>query len=788
MIRALTLGAPLWLWGLVAAVGVPVAAHILSRRVRRSAVFPTLRFLRQAVDSGRQSVRLRDRALLILRCLVLTMLVAAFTRPQWLPRAWAVGRGRGVDAVFLLDRSASMARIEHGASLFDAAKANVIAAISSLDPATDRALVVLVDARPTMLVPQPTAGLAHLIELTRQVPQTHERGDLDGAISLVARLREAEPQEARSRGLVFELHSDMQNTQWPWGSAAMPPPLNESGAAWHLRPVGHAQANLAIRHPVLSPAQPIVGQPATLSAEAANFSDREVQSLVTLTVEQSTLTAPVHTPPRGVTAVTFQHTPGKVGASLWALHIEDQSAALDLDDQSGLFVDVAPARHVALVTRVGNREQGTGNRNDTLATTSAAYFVERALLPDDDAAGRYSGVVLERWTPDDLATRLRPLSGHGDGARFVVIVEAGKIDPAGLAALRDYLNSGGAVLWVIDSPGASTALHQFAALDPKADLSPLRLPPGAELLWRQGVGLPGAEGLGMAQGQFADPILNIFEGAARAGLLRQRFKAMPTCALAQSGQALLTLTDGSPLLAAQWVGFGRLAVLAAAIDPEQSSFVRDPSFVPLLHQLMHELTPGAPAAPNPHPDRGMTTGVYLDGSYQSNDLVVRGPKGSSSRGGGRSEGTGDTPAVVSRIDARRTLVQLGPFSHVGPYSILRADTGALLGGVYVDVNPLESDLSAMPTGAADSASAAPTASVGAQVRPAAIDLWPWALLAAAILLGMEQVILRLVPMGEGEKPDRKAAPAAPTAQGGDPLRQQRSARAVVSRGGLVSRV
>lgn len=63
------------------AIVLPIALHLLRRRVKRVVAFPTLRFLTQSKPADRRRQNLRRRVVLTLRCLALAALAAAFARP-----------------------------------------------------------------------------------------------------------------------------------------------------------------------------------------------------------------------------------------------------------------------------------------------------------------------------------------------------------------------------------------------------------------------------------------------------------------------------------------------------------------------------------------------------------------------------------------------------------------------------------------------------------------------------------------------------------------------------------
>ncbi|MEY2905664.1 MAG: hypothetical protein RLZZ408_135 [Verrucomicrobiota bacterium] len=87
-----------------AAVALPVFLHLLRRNPREPMGFPTLRFLKSVSVRETKRHRLRRLLVMLLRCLVLLLLAAAFARP-YLPR-FTTDTGRVV--VIAIDNSMSM--------------------------------------------------------------------------------------------------------------------------------------------------------------------------------------------------------------------------------------------------------------------------------------------------------------------------------------------------------------------------------------------------------------------------------------------------------------------------------------------------------------------------------------------------------------------------------------------------------------------------------------------------------------------------------------------------------
>src|SRR5204863_10123395 len=100
--------APAFLAGL-AAIAVPVILHLIHRERRVVVEFPSLMFLQRIPYRSVRRQKIRHLLLLLLRCLALAMLVAAFARPFFARRLATAGSTTGsLEVVVLLDNSASM--------------------------------------------------------------------------------------------------------------------------------------------------------------------------------------------------------------------------------------------------------------------------------------------------------------------------------------------------------------------------------------------------------------------------------------------------------------------------------------------------------------------------------------------------------------------------------------------------------------------------------------------------------------------------------------------------------
>ena len=126
--------APAFLAGLVA-IAVPVLIHLINRERKVVVEFPSLMFLQRIPYRSVRRQKIRHLLLLILRCLALALLVAAFARPFFQKRQTAIGASGAREVVILLDHSSSMGYANRWQRARDEAK-KVVAGLGATDRGT----------------------------------------------------------------------------------------------------------------------------------------------------------------------------------------------------------------------------------------------------------------------------------------------------------------------------------------------------------------------------------------------------------------------------------------------------------------------------------------------------------------------------------------------------------------------------------------------------------------------------------------------------------------------------
>ena len=555
----ITFTSPAMLTGMALA-GLPVLAHLLTRRTRKKIVFPTVRLLRESVASQSRLYRLRKWLLLILRCLAIALIAWAFARPVWMERNLQAPTGdKGVALVLVLDVSASSSQQAEGVSLITAMRAVAGRTLDALAEGADLANIVYASAHPHAAFPQFSNNLPAVRQELQQLAPTSERANLPEAFALAGRILK---EHAGQKRLV--VISDMQRTNWSEIT------LKDSGA--ELLPVGTrltvvpVQAseveNVGLSNPRASPVQPIANRPFQLMAHAANYAPRDRVVQVEATVDGRSVGAQsVSLKAWEGRDVSFEATLDKPGMHNVVFSVPPDDLAVD--NQAYLVVKAVSRVPVAVVGDDNPNQQG-----------SAAYFLTRALAPRGTMG-------------DDL--EVRPLAGadltYGriSDAEAVLVGYVGTLGKEALEALYMYaVQGGGVVIFCGEGPVAENMLA-FGALAKQGDLLPW-MPTMQRDLPKEG-GL-----LRLGEGAWRSDLLADFDEQSQLAIKQIRFtRVWSTSPLKANAVALMTFTDSTPALTLQYVGAGKVVLANFSPALSCSDLGKYGSFVALTHSLVNYL-------------------------------------------------------------------------------------------------------------------------------------------------------------------------------------------------------
>jgi len=695
-LSAISITTPAMLLGM-AAVALPIVAHLMNRRARRRIVFPTIALLQQAAASQSTLFRLRRLILLMLRCAAIVLLTWAFARPVWLDAQAATGARQSLGVVIIADTSASMAQQSEGLAAITQMQSAAHRVLDDLTTGQDKATLITTGPPPRAIYQTVIANLEAVRRDIDRLQPTSQRADLSGAIALaVETLR---MHEGPRRIVIL---SDMQRTNWSDLSVdldtlhaadpAIDVTLIETGV--------DSPGNLAVGAPRVDPARPIAGQPAQVHVEVANYANAPRSAMLRLNVDaREPISQRVEIEPFGRRVVRFDMSFTKAGSHR-VMVTSSAGDALAIDDAGYAVVDAVDRAVVAIV---GDDNPGK--------PTGGSFYLQRALAPRGDAT---DPLRIRHLRSDELtATALRD-------AEAVLIGDVNVLERPALDALLDHMQNGGGVLFFC---GPGPVAQNLADLT-RASRGELTLP-WQPIQWNT-LDDPATFG----EGAWTSPPLSVFDETSQFALQRIPITRRYTLgSISEETFHRLRFGDGVPALSSINYGGGKLTLANFTPSPIGGDLARRGVFVALAHGLVDLLRPTRSQRPT------WTTGQSFTQTYNAiGRFNVSDPDGQS------------VDFDTQRAE-QTTQLSTTRLTRPGHYTV-RAG-GERLDTFAVAIDPRESDLRTIDTTTIESLFGQPER--GVEVRrldgdTAAIDrdgvaLWPWLVAAAMVMLAAEMTLL-----------------------------------------------
>ena len=693
----LTFLAPLFLAG-IAAVAVPVYLHLVQKERKEPVEFPSLMFLQRIPYRSVRRQRIRDWALLALRCLALVLLATAFARP-FFRRADDVavgGAGAAREIVVLLDRSYSMGYEDR----WSRAQAGARRAVAALGPG-DRATILAFDESAEALT-EPTANRARLDAAIGETSPGSSGTRYAPALRAAQQLLAASNRPRREVVIVsdFQRHGweARDDVQLPAGTTVTPVDVSDGRTA-----------DVAVTAATLRRERSPVRDRLIAGARIANAGEAAVTNLpVRLSLNgRAVETRRIQLAPRSAATVTFTGVPIPDGETRGTVSVA--SDALRADDT--FYFTLSAAQELSVLVL----EPSDPHANQSL-------YIRRAL-------------ELSETPPVRVTIRQVGQLGAADLAGRSLVILNDVVFPQGESGRRlvDFVARGGGLLVVLGehaTPGAWAG-------DVAARLLPG--PVGAA------VDRTADAGATLVSLEYAHPVFELLNQPRSGDFATARFfryRSLDVRPRVDTTAILARFDDGSVALAERRVGAGRVLVWTSTLDNYWNDLALQPVFLPLVHQMARHAARFSESKP------WFTVGEALDVSRQSGgpsragsdanvELVAQAPSGTRTQLGGRG--------------APRSL----PLREHGFYEI-RPLGGAAGSGrtIAVNVDPAEADLSRMDpaelVAAVTRRGAAVQAAAALSATPEEAEqrqtLWWYLLAAAAVLLGVETVVANRLRM------------------------------------------
>jgi hypothetical protein len=624
--------APAFLAGL-AAIAVPVIIHLIHRERKVVIEFPSFMFLERIPYRSVRRQKIRHLLLLLLRCVAIAMLVAAFARPFFERRHPPI-TGKGArELVVLLDRSASMGYAGRWEKAKDAAKR----AVSGLG-ATDRATLV-VFAGDASVASEPMARPDRIVAAINAAKLSAEGTRFAPALKLASQIVAASSLPQREVVLI----SDFQKVGWANRNEINLPPGTK------VTPIdlgGPTAADVAVSQVTTDRDSTGERDRVTVAARLVNTGAAAKTVSAVLSVGgRDAQTKSVTVPARGTLQVAFAPIAVPSGATKGSVHVTPDS--LTQDDV--LNFTIAPDEAVpVLVVEPASPRQNQG------------LYLSRALAIGDRPAFRVDQKSVGELTPRDF------------DRRAVVVLD--EVDPPSGEIgnrLRAAVRSGTGLLLVPGGNHAETWSADWRAMLP-ATIGPT-------------VDRTGDAGGTLSSLDYAHPIFELFNAPRSGDFSTARFLRYRTLTPLAGASVSARFDDGSPALVERAAGSGKVLIWASSLDQNWTNLPLQPVFLPFVHQLGKHA--GRYADPRPWYVAGEVVDLSRHGELTA----------SFTRGGGADSASELRLQAPSGARERVTASgqnHLVTLREQGFYELGGRDTPAGSGRpIAVNVDPAESDLS-----------------------------------------------------------------------------------------------
>ena len=576
-----------WLLAGLVGIGLPVLAHLISRRRFDVVEWGAMQFLNPSRKTRRR-MKLEELLLLLLRMAVVGLLVLAASRP-WIPGGWLSGyRSAGSRTVVLvIDGSNSMSRSDGVSSVHQQAVRRAVQFLQTLQGGDT---VSVIDARdqPVPIIESPLQDLAAVGEQLNSLPPP------GGACAMLPALERALSILGRSSAATREIVvlTDRQAEAWKTTDTAAWLRFDDLLKLPAVRPriwvmdtstgLSQLSHNIAVGQLELSRELTVPGFPLRLRTMVRNEADTETAVTIRLLLDGQPLagrTQNLRIPPHSATSVEFEHALREAGSHVLSVEAESANDEIRADDSSHAAVRSMPSLPVLVLNGAPsvNPEQ------------RASFFVQTAFAAVE---------VGEPWVAATVVDADSATAADLRNQAAVVCCNVSRLTPAFAAALEQFVRSGGGLLVACGdhlTPTEFDACFRNAGMLGSIQLSRIRqsAPNAADRVQVAPLSIQP----GWLERFRSDPgrtfLKSDFLSWAVLSVVKEAVSRPAggdtTAAIPQSPAVLATLTTGDPLLIEATHGEGRVLLLSSSLDRSGNDLPSRADFVPFLHEAVFRI-------------------------------------------------------------------------------------------------------------------------------------------------------------------------------------------------------
>lgn len=669
-----------WMLLGLAGVALPLLAHLISRRKFDVVEWGAMQFLEMGRKTRRR-VRLEEFLLMLLRMGLIGLIAFALSRP------WASGglfsglsSTQSRDIVLIIDGSYSMGREDGATTPHTLAIEKAKDFLKVLNPGDT---ISLIDARDQLrpVISPPTRDIALVREELDKLPEPSGSANPSEACATAVQMLGRTSNLARE-AIIF---TDGQALGWSpyddslWNRFEL---LREQPTVkpnvWVVDVTEEAidtESNYYVDQLELSRELTVTNFPIRITTQIGRMGGTAAESRkVTLEINGQRLREHTQThtiQPNGQVTVEFEYRFPQPGSHRIGVTLE--SDALPGDNQADAAITVAAALPVLLVD--GDLQPDPIKRE--------MFFAKAALSASANDTPWVNATAI---SPDKLT------SGIMADYSVIVVGNVPQVTETQAAALTDFVNSGGGVLFALGDRVEAINYNN--------------------LLFKNGTGiLPAApqvvredqtdrndinnDGILIEDSSLQLPWIEKFRRRNDGGLTEARFShwwqvfpagkantdklQSPDETLPQELAASVTarLTNGDPALVSRRFGRGNTMLMTVPLDADWGTLPARPDFVPFLHEMLFVLAAGQSQH---NVDVGVPLLHPVDDDFSFGDYHFTGP--------------GDTTFDVERAgDELKPIARLSDTKLPGAYRLVRKDgTGRNPIWFVVNFNREESDL------------------------------------------------------------------------------------------------